>query len=622
MLNRIINSITTRLIKDSGFGVARIFISYRRADSRLVTNRIYDRLRDAFGKRDVFKDVDKIPPGKDFRGVLREATANCQIMLVIIGPNWVDVRDDDGNRRLDNPDDFVRLEVETGLQRDGTLVIPVLVENARMPSANDLPDTLKELAYNNAFLVDSDRHFHRDVDGLIAYIRENLSGGVRVPSLDWRWIVGVVLIPIVAAIIGGLMQNPEFFGLGGGDATEVVQAPTNTDEAHTHTPEPIVTDEVLLRTEIPTITNTPFDPVIASVTAISLTSDAVNRATQAVLNVTETELARQIAATETQQANFLIMTNVAGSLTPPTQTPSNTPTPTPTNTPDPMEAALARALAFNGSNDEWRPFSTSFADDPTNTEMMLVPVGSFTMGSSDPNADGDEDPHPQEITEPFWIDRYEVTNADFARFLNAQGNRSDDGFEYLDDDSSWARIDNNGDTWQAQTQYADHPVTKVTWFGARDYCAWRGGRLPTEPQWEFAASGVDDLEYPWGDDWDGTRANHCDQDCVDANPGFTGTDVRDGYGFTAPVTEFENGQSWVGAYQMSGNVWEWVSSLYMEYPYDADHESDGNSSSVRVLRGGSWSNDYTTYLRAADRVNRVPGESDFNNGFRCARSYN
>lgn len=69
--------------------MARIFVSYRRADSRLVTNRIYDRLRGAFGKHDVFKDVDNIPPGKDFRGVLREATANCQIMLVIIGPKWV-----------------------------------------------------------------------------------------------------------------------------------------------------------------------------------------------------------------------------------------------------------------------------------------------------------------------------------------------------------------------------------------------------------------------------------------------------------------------------------------------------------------------------------------------------
>ena len=259
-------------------------------------------------------------------------------------------------------------------------------------------------------------------------------------------------------------------------------------------------------------------------------------------------------------------------------------------------------------NADWQPFSTTFDDDPTNTEMMLVPVGSFTMGSSDPNADSDENPHPQEITEPYWIDKYEVTNADFARFLNAEGNRSTDGFEYLDDDDSDARIDNNGGTWQAQTQYADHPVTEVTWFGAHDYCSWRGGQLPTETQWEFAASGVDDLEYPWGDDWNPDNAVWSGN-----NPDDTLTDV---------IGSKPNGVSWVGAEDMSGNVWEWVSSLYAEYPYNADHESDTNSSSVRVLRGGSWVNDSTASFRAANRDLWNPDDSLNHLGFRCARSYN
>jgi hypothetical protein len=180
--------------------MAHIFISYRRADSRLVANRIYDRLVQAFGKKDIFKDIDNIPLGKDFRGVLREATAACQIMLVIIGPEWLDIQDSaTGRRRLDDPDDFVRLEVQTGLERD-MLVIPVLVEKATMPSALQLPDALRELAYKNASIINDDPHFHHDMNRLIAYMREHLIG--QNPRLiDWRWIVGIISILLIAALI-------------------------------------------------------------------------------------------------------------------------------------------------------------------------------------------------------------------------------------------------------------------------------------------------------------------------------------------------------------------------------------------------------------------------------------
>jgi hypothetical protein len=205
--------------------MSRIFISYRRADSRLVANRIYDRLAQSLGKKNIFKDVDNIPPGKDFRGVLREATANCDVMLVIIGPDWISIKDDKGQRRLDNPDDFVRLEVEAGLQRNETLVIPVLVENAQMPTATNLPESLKELAYNNAFTINDDPYFHRDLDSLIAHLRKHVKYRGST-SFDWRWIVGVILIPIIAAIVGGLIENPSILGISQNAST-----PSLTDEA-------------------------------------------------------------------------------------------------------------------------------------------------------------------------------------------------------------------------------------------------------------------------------------------------------------------------------------------------------------------------------------------------------
>lgn len=151
----------------------KIFISYRRDDSRKDAGRIYDRLVEAFGKPNVFKDVDSIPMGRDFRGVLREAVAQCDVQLVIIGKSWLNITDDRGSRRLDNPGDFVRIEVESALQRDGCLVVPVLVDGASMPRADDLPPELRELAFKNAVIVRDDPDFHNDVTRII----HSLGGG-------------------------------------------------------------------------------------------------------------------------------------------------------------------------------------------------------------------------------------------------------------------------------------------------------------------------------------------------------------------------------------------------------------------------------------------------------------
>lgn len=145
----------------------RIFISYRRADSRKDVGRIYDRLVDAFGKENIFKDVDSIPLGKDFREVLREAVAQCDVLLAIIGRHWLDIKDENGNRRLDDPGDFVRIEIESGLQRDSCLVIPVLVDNAILQRADALPTDLRELTFKNATVVRDDPDFHNDVTRII-----------------------------------------------------------------------------------------------------------------------------------------------------------------------------------------------------------------------------------------------------------------------------------------------------------------------------------------------------------------------------------------------------------------------------------------------------------------------
>ena len=156
---------------------SRIFLSYRRDDSADVVGRIYDRLVQRFGDGQVFKDVDSIGLGVDFRQHLREAVGACAVQLVVIGPAWLNATDAAGRRRLDNERDSVRLEVEAALQRN-IPVIPVLVRSASVPSEEQLPATLAAVAYRNGLDVRSDPDFHHDMDRLIAGL-EGLIGADR-----------------------------------------------------------------------------------------------------------------------------------------------------------------------------------------------------------------------------------------------------------------------------------------------------------------------------------------------------------------------------------------------------------------------------------------------------------
>ena len=151
----------------------RIFISYRRADSGVFTGRIHDQLKARFGANNVFRDVYNIPAGSDFRTVLNEEVGSTDICLVMIGPQWVSITDAQGKRRLDDPNDFVRIEVEEALKNPKTRVIPVLVDNANMPIAEELPASLAELAYRNAVKVRTDPDFPHDMQNLIRHLKDS-----------------------------------------------------------------------------------------------------------------------------------------------------------------------------------------------------------------------------------------------------------------------------------------------------------------------------------------------------------------------------------------------------------------------------------------------------------------
>lgn len=151
-----------------------IFISYRRDDSADITGRIYDRLVQHFSRDTVFKDVDSIPLGIDFRQHLESALSQCRVLLAVMGERWSGTDSATGKQRIDDPSDHVRLELELALARN-IPVIPVLVRNFSIPAADKLPGSLQSLAYRNGINVRPDPDFHGDMDRLIKGIGSHLT---------------------------------------------------------------------------------------------------------------------------------------------------------------------------------------------------------------------------------------------------------------------------------------------------------------------------------------------------------------------------------------------------------------------------------------------------------------
>lgn len=237
-------------------------------------------------------------------------------------------------------------------------------------------------------------------------------------------------------------------------------------------------------------------------------------------------------------------------------------------------------------------------------DMVLIPGATITLGRNDGPAD--ERPAHRVAVASFRLDRREVTNAEYAAFLNAVGGfHNAQGRRIYDADDGDARIHRRDGRWRADAGHAAQPVNEATWFGARDYCARRGARLPTEAEWERAARGVEGRRYPWGD----------------APPDATRARFGIGWMKTLPVGSLPAGATPEGVLNLAGNVHEWTSSLYLPYPYSAtDGREDHDSEAPRVTRGGAADSDadsLTTTWRGAD-VSRGPRAGHHNIGFRCA----
>ena len=243
--------------------------------------------------------------------------------------------------------------------------------------------------------------------------------------------------------------------------------------------------------------------------------------------------------------------------------------------------------------------------------LVYIPPGSFLMGSE---LGVNERPVHMVVLEGFWMDEHEVTNQQFAAFLNQQGNQEEGGATWLDSDNKESKLRLAGDLWEPETYYADHPVVHVTWYGAQAYCDWAGRRLPTEAEWEKAArGGLEDMNYPWGD-----QAPVCVEG-VENGARFDDDLSCDSRGTTAVMSYAPNGY---GLYDMAGNVWEWVSDRYWGYYYYISPEINPPGPNIglsRVLRGGGWFTD-AYHARTAYRNWGRPDQSFNVIGFRCAAS--
>ncbi len=476
----------------------QIFISYRREDSAGFAGRIFDRLQARFGDNRIFMDVSGIKLGVDFVQEIERAVGQCDALIVLIGKKWLSAQDESGNIRLENPEDFVRLEIVSALERD-IRVIPALVGGASMPRSQDLPESLKPLARRQGLEI-SHVGFDEDVARLIDTIEE------------------VFREAHVQEVAPGKF--------------ETIKTPKLEIEKPKPKPRSDVSESWFRR--LPNWGRGLFSLVGLGILA---------------------------------WIGFVIFTLLGGGST----------------------AADITKVS---------PQEIVDADNP----MILIPAGKFLMG--DDEGEPNEWPAHGVYLDDFYIDQYEVTNYQYALCVE------DGKCQPPPESSSFTR-----ESYYGNPEYANYPVVNIVWESAATFCAWRGGRLPSEAEWEKAArGGLDGNEYTCGDEHpvcDSTAPNGAkfddDQKCDATDTDAVGSYAPNGYGL----------------YDMAGNVWEWVADYYAEDYYQEFTDTVENplgpdSGGARVVRGGAW-DESESALRVAARGWYDPTAVLASYGFRCVR---
>ena len=614
----------------------KVFISYRRDDSAGHAGRVHDRLELEFGRDLLFMDVDAVPLGMNFIKILDEAVAKCDALLAVIGPNWLDLRDKQGNRQLDDPHDYVRIEIAAALQRD-IPVIPVLLDGAEIPQVDQLPQDLKELALRNGLYV---RHasFHNDMDRLIAGLKTPL-GQLDAPSvpatrrLSTQERAGLStaerriatkadeqeqgapasapwLRPAAIAFGTVIVLAGAIFGL------VIVKGPPGSSSQPPISPMQSVPQSPKQTAQLPTAPVKPSPQAIPK--APETTQPSPQTAQPPAALVQPSPQVVQQPSTESQPPPQAAQYSTASA--PPALKSARPPF-------EPLSSIAERAL---------QP-GDSFKECDGCPEMVVLPAGAFTMGSPESEHGRFSDESPQHVvtfTRPFAVGKFEITVDQFAAFVKETAYDAGSKCLTLEEGKSAVR---DGRSWRnpGYPQTGSHPAACVNWNDAKAYIDWltkkigKQYRLLTESEWEYAARATTTpgsaSRYTFGDD-DGAickYGNVADKTARQTIPGadtWTIFPCSDGYAYAAPVGSFAGNA--FGLYDVHGNVWQWTEDCYnISYngaPTDGSPWIAGDCDH-RVVRGGMWGSSPAN-VRLARRFKDPNDMRSQGTGFRVART--
>ncbi len=620
----------------------KLFISYRRDDSAGHAGRLRDRLEREFGRDLLFMDVDAIPLGLNFIKVLRDEVAKCDVLLAVIGPNWATILDKNGKRRLDDKNDFVRIEIATALTRD-IPVIPVLLDNAELPKPEQLPPDLEELSVRNGIYV---RHasFHGDMDRLIAGLRGPLGASdIVVPPTMASSTAATRDVVERAAPSAQVTQSRRrwpalLFGAAVVVAAGVVAAIIFKKPPPSSAPVPPLPVQSSAGSERPVPMPSPPPPTPRMVEVAPAPSSPAPAPPAAKSAPIEPPAAPVVAALpKPAQAPPQEAEKVPPALA---ESLSVAPTPAPQIPPAPVQAAPKPAetpAATVARHEPAHKPGESFKDCENCPELVVLPAGSFIMGSPDGEQGRSADESPQRvviIARPFAAGKFEITVDQFAAFVNET--KYDAGAKCLTLEDGKSSL-KEGRSWRdpGYPQTGSHPVACISWNDAKAYIGWlskktgKDYRLLTEAEWEYAARATTvrgpGSRYSFGDDDSamcryGNVADRTARATIPGASGWTVFPCSDGYAYAAPVGLFAANA--FGLYDLLGNVWEWTqdcyNSSYSGAPFDGTAWMAGDCEH-RVIRGGMWGSNPAS-VRSARRFKDQAMTRSQDIGFRVARS--
>jgi formylglycine-generating enzyme required for sulfatase activity len=592
----------------------KIFVSYRRDDSAAHALGISQYLEREFGRRNVFIDID-MRAGAKFPTTLELRLAECKVLLAVIGPGWVDARDEERHRRLEDPADWVRLEVSRALQR-GITVIPVRVGGADLPKRSALPEDLRGLLDHQAVSVTTGG-FRNEMAGLARDIRE-------IPS-PWSWrriaaVAGVAAALLLVCGIGLYQLGGSVLVPGRPGATSDQVTPEDSarraeadrkrvaaeEEAKRKADEEakrIAEEETRRRGEEEARRKAEEESKSKAEEEARrrAAEDAKRRADEEAQRRAEEEGRRKAAEEAKRKADEEAQRRAEEEARRKAEEEAKR-----------RAEAEARAKPAPGRN--LRDRSVDGADCRACPELTVVRGGPFVMGSpaAEPGRNDNEGPqHLVIFAEPIAVSRFPVTRGEFAAFVKAKNYNAPAGC------NSWSGSDwtqQNDRSWQLPgfDQNDRHPVVCVSWFDAKAFVDWLSAttgkryRLLSEAEWEYAARAGSQTAFAFGDD----EAALSEFAWYRANAD----------GRTHPVDSKKPNA--FGLFDLHGNVRQWCQDNwhgnYRGAPTDGSAWQGGGDVSRRVLRGGSW-NSEPSDLRVARRGLSLP-EYRYNYvGFRVAR---